>query len=49
MVSCDPRDKKARKIIYYPCLIVEILSPSTEAFDRAKKFKHYRRINTLKE
>ena len=49
MVSCDPRDKKARKIIYHPCLIVEVLSPSTEAFDRGKKFKHYRRIDTLKE
>jgi Uma2 family endonuclease len=49
MVSCDPRDQKARKIIYHPCLIVEVLSPSTEAFDRGKKFKHYRRIDTLNE
>lgn len=49
MVSCDPRDKKARKVIYYPCLIVEVLSPSTEAFDRGDKFKHYRQISTLKE
>ncbi len=49
MVSCDLRDKKARKIIYHPCLIVEVLSPSTEAFDRGKKFNHYRRIDTLKE
>ncbi len=28
---------------------MEVLSPSTEAFDRGKKFKHYRRIDTLKE
>lgn len=49
MVSCDPRDKKARDVIYHPCLIVEVLSPSTEAFDRGKKFKHYRQIDTLKE
>lgn len=49
MVTCDPRDQKARKIIYYPCLIVEVLSPSTEAFDRGDKFKHYRQISTLKE
>jgi len=49
MVSCDPRDQKARKIIYHPCLIVDVLSPSTEAFDRGKKFKHYSRIDTLKE
>lgn len=49
MVSCDPRDQRARKVIYHPCLIVEVLSPGTEAFDRGKKFRHYRRIDTLKE
>jgi Uma2 family endonuclease len=49
MVSCDPRDRKARKVIYYPCLIVEVLSPATEAFDRGKKFRHYREIATFKE
>lgn len=49
MVTCDLRDQKARKVIYYPCLIVEVLSPSTEAFDRGDKFKHYRQISTLKE
>lgn len=49
MVSCDPQDQKARQIIYHPCLILEVLSPSTEAFDRGKKFQNYRRIDTLKE
>jgi Uma2 family endonuclease len=49
MVSCDPRDRKARKVIYYPCLIIEVLSPGTEAFDRGQKFRHYRQIETLKE
>lgn len=49
MVSCDPRDKQAIDVIYHPCLIVEVLSPSTEAFDRGRKFNHYRRINTLEE
>ncbi len=49
MVSCDERDKKAIKVIKYPCLIIEVLSPGTEAFDRGKKFKNYRRISTLKE
>ncbi|MEG4576204.1 Uma2 family endonuclease [Microcoleus sp. N3A4] len=49
MVSCDSRDRTARKVIYHPCLIVEVLSPGTEAFDRGKKFKHYRQIETLKE
>jgi Uma2 family endonuclease len=49
MVSWDLHDQKARQVIYHPCLIVEVLSPSTEAFDRGKKFRHYRRIDSLKE
>lgn len=49
IVSCDPRDKDAIKVIYYPCLIAEVLSPSTEAFDRGRKFANYRRIETLQE
>ncbi|MCP2729607.1 Uma2 family endonuclease [Limnofasciculus baicalensis] len=49
MVSCNPEDQKARKFIYHPCLIVEVLSPGTEGFDRGKKFKNYRQIDTLKE
>ena len=48
-VTCDQRDRSARDYIRYPCLIVEVLSESTEAFDRGKKFRHYRRINTLQE
>ncbi|MCL1464420.1 Uma2 family endonuclease [Argonema galeatum] len=56
-VTCDERDKNARKVIYHPCLIVEVLSPSTESFDsptetlreRGKKFQQYRRISTLRE
>lgn len=49
VVTCDERDRRAIKFIQYPCLIVEVLSPGTEGFDRGKKFTHYRRINTLKE
>jgi Uma2 family endonuclease len=49
MVSCDSQDQRARQVIYHPCLIVEVLSPTTEAFDRGKKFRHYRQIDTLKE
>ena len=49
VVSCDPQDRESGNIIYYPCLIVEVLSASTEAFDRGKKFQHYRQIETLKE
>lgn len=30
-----------------PTVIVEVLSPSTEAYDRGEKFAHYRRLETL--
>ena len=45
----DERDKKAIKFIQFPSLIVEVLSPSTEAYDRGGKFQLYRRIQTLQE
>ena len=32
-----------------PTLLVEVLSPSTEAYDRGGKFAHYRKIATLRE
>ena len=32
-----------------PVVVVEVLSPSTEAYDRGQKFENYRRIPTLKE
>ncbi len=49
MVSCDPRDKNAIKLIQYPCLIIEVLSPSTAAYDHHDKFTHYRQIPTLQD
>lgn len=48
-VTCDERDRQADKFISYPCLIIEVLSPSTEAYDRGKKFRKYRRSATLQE
>jgi Uma2 family endonuclease len=32
-----------------PIVIVEVLSPSTEAYDRGEKFAHYRQLPSLKE
>lgn len=32
-----------------PVMIVEVLSDSTEAYDRGEKFAHYRRIPSLRE
>lgn len=49
MVTCDEEDRRARMVICYPCLIIEVLSPGTEAVDRGKKFQNYRQIGTLKE
>jgi len=38
-----------KDIITNPDLVVEVLSPSTEAFDRGAKFEAYRTIESLKE
>ena len=48
-ITYKEQDRGASKIIYYPCLIAEILSPDTQAIDAGKKFQNYRRIYTLKE
>jgi Uma2 family endonuclease len=32
-----------------PCVLVEVLSPSTESYDRGKKFDFYRQIDSLEE
>jgi Uma2 family endonuclease len=32
-----------------PSVIVEVLSPSTESYDRGEKFAHYRRVESLRE
>jgi Uma2 family endonuclease len=32
-----------------PTVIVEVLSPSTEAYDRGEKFAHYRRLDSLSD
>lgn len=46
-VTCDRRDQDHALYITYPCLIIEVLSPSTEAYDRGKKFQNYRRNPNL--
>ena len=39
VVTCDPRDRTAIAAIRYPSLIIEVLSPGTESFDRGDKFR----------
>jgi Uma2 family endonuclease len=49
MVSCDKNDQKAEQYLSSPTLIVEVLSDSTEAYDRGAKFAAYRHLASLKE
>jgi Uma2 family endonuclease len=42
----DPDDAQA---VTNPTLIVEVLSRSTEAYDRGDKFEHYKRLASLRE
>jgi Uma2 family endonuclease len=48
-VTCDERDRQMTQFINYPRMIVEVLSPITEAYDRGKKFKLYQRSTSLVE
>jgi len=48
-VSCDARDRGRIDILQYPRLIVEVLSPSTSAYDRSRKFSYYRACPTVQE
>ena len=48
VVTCDKRDDDAQ-IVQFPCLIIEVLSPSTEAIDRGTKFARYRQFTALQE
>ena len=48
-VTCDDRDKTTTKYITYPCLIIEVLSDSTEACDRGGKFRMYRQNPVLQD
>lgn len=49
MVTCDPRDQETDMYKRFPKLIIEVLSKSTEAFDRGDKFLAYRALESLQE
>ena len=48
-VTYDDRDKTTTQYITYPSLIVEVLSPSTESYDRSGKFRLYRKNPNLQD
>ena len=50
-VTCDERDQPTpdKTEIQSPCVIVEVLSASTEAYDRGEKFGYYRSCPDVQE
>jgi Uma2 family endonuclease len=51
VVVCGERRflDERRDTLLNPSLLIEVLSPSTEAFDRGRKFEHYRSIESFGE
>lgn len=48
-VSCNELDRDQGDTIRFPRLIVEVLSPNTEGYDRGDKFAFYRECPSLQE
>ena len=48
-VVCAPINGDSEYEISNPTLVAEVLSPSTEDFDRGTKFGHYRTMDSLQE
>jgi Uma2 family endonuclease len=49
MVTCNQRDQETPAYKRFPRLVVEVLSNSTEAFDRGDKFADYQALESLEE
>jgi len=49
LVTCNPQDLENLTYKCFPKLIVEVLSDSTEAFDRGAKFNDYQSLESLEE
>ena len=48
-VTCDPADLRTDLIFTAPTVVAEVLSLSTQAYDRGRKFGWYRRLPSLRE
>jgi len=50
-VVCGPHEfhDTLKDTVLNPVVIIEVLSDSTEAFDRGEKFEHYQSIESLRE
>jgi len=42
-------DADRSDLLYNPAVVFEVLSPSTEGYDRGEKFAHYRQLESLQE
>ena len=49
LVTCDPQDRETSTYKRFPKLIIEVLSESTESFDRGDKFNDYQTLDSLQE
>ncbi|MCY7337987.1 MAG: Uma2 family endonuclease [Chamaesiphon sp.] len=49
MVALPDRLFMDAQIVQFPCLIIKVLSPSTEAIDRGAKFERYRQFRSVQE
>jgi Uma2 family endonuclease len=49
LVTCSPQDQASALVKSEPKLLIEVLSPSTAAYDRGTKFSHYRSLHSLQE
>lgn len=51
VATCDPQhfEDDHTDVLLNPSVIIEILSDSTEAYDRGLKFFHYQRLESLRE
>lgn len=49
LVVCPPIEGEADDVIDNPVLVVEVLSPSSEDFDRGRKFGYYRMLPSLRD
>lgn len=51
IVVCGDRrfDDEQRDTLINPTVLIEVLSPKTEAYDRGEKFAHFQRLDSLRD
>lgn len=49
LVTCDKEFKANELVVTSPILVIEVLSPSTQRYDRSEKFAIYRKLASLRE